>query len=169
MMGCCWERRGKLHAARGLTVADTGRPFTRHILHFGRDDVTTFYTDLLRRVSFPYHELDLNRRLDWQMMDELTTRTCTLLDVSCSRAKYTWHVADTSVYRILWRSTCGKSRSGGKGRLRRNISCRRLTRRFLRPLYVWLLCQGLHALMPVLFASVSLILECLTGTPRWPR
>ncbi|KAI5455293.1 actin-like protein arp8 [Naganishia albida] len=53
---------------------------TRHILHFGRDDVTTFYTDLLRRVSFPYHELDLNRRLDWQMMDELTTRTCTLLD-----------------------------------------------------------------------------------------
>ncbi|KAJ9104346.1 hypothetical protein QFC19_003988 [Naganishia cerealis] len=53
---------------------------TRHILHFGRDDVTSFYADLLRRVSFPYHELNLNRRLDWQMMDELTTRTCTLLD-----------------------------------------------------------------------------------------
>lgn len=64
-----------------VVAPDSKQPH-RHILHFGRDDVTTFYTDLLRRVSFPYHEVDLNRRLDWQMMDELTTRTCTLLDVS---------------------------------------------------------------------------------------
>jgi hypothetical protein len=81
MRACCWERQGAL--THHLVCYCVSHFFSkRHILHFGRDDVTTFYTDLLRRVSFPYQELDLNRRLDWQMMDELTTRTCTLLDVS---------------------------------------------------------------------------------------
>lgn len=108
----------------------------RHILHFGRDDVTTFYTDLLRRVSFPYHELDLNRRLDWQMMNELTMRTCTLLDVSCLSV-LRWQLGSIpSICSILWPSMSGRSKYDGKARPPRSTSYRHSIKLFLRQQYV---------------------------------
>jgi len=44
--------------------------------------VTEFYAELLKRISLPYKELDMTRRTDREMMDDLRIRTCIMLDVS---------------------------------------------------------------------------------------
>jgi len=55
---------------------------TRYVLNYGTDDVTEFYAELLKRISLPYKELDMTRRTDREMMDDLRIRTCIMLDVS---------------------------------------------------------------------------------------
>ena len=54
----------------------------RYVLNYGTDDVTEFYAELLKRISLPYKELDMSRRTDREMMDDLRIRTCIMLDVS---------------------------------------------------------------------------------------
>lgn len=61
----------------------------RHVLDYGTNDVTDFYAQLLKRVALPYKELDMARKADRDMMDDLRIRTCILLDVSL---KLFWYV-----------------------------------------------------------------------------
>lgn len=49
----------------------------------GGDDITEFFSVLLERIKFPYRELDLNRSYDWNIMEDLKIRLCTLADVRC--------------------------------------------------------------------------------------
>ncbi len=55
-------------------------------LSTGGDDITEFFSVLLDRIKFPYRELNLNRSYDWNVMEDLKIRLCTLADVSeCSK------------------------------------------------------------------------------------
>lgn len=50
-------------------------------LNIGGDDITEFFSVLLERIKFPYRELDLNHSYDWNVMEDLKVRLCTLADV----------------------------------------------------------------------------------------
>jgi actin-related protein 8 len=53
-------------------------------LSMGGDDITEFLNVLLRRIKFPYKDMDLNRSYDWNVMEDLKSRLCTLADVGVS-------------------------------------------------------------------------------------
>ena len=53
-------------------------------LSIGGDDITEFLYVLLRRIKFPYKEMDLNLSYDWNVMEDLKARLCTLADVCVS-------------------------------------------------------------------------------------
>jgi len=63
-----------------MSMSDCNTP--RMSLNIGGDDVTEFLSVLLGRIKFPYRELDLNRSYDWNVMEDLKWRLCTLADVS---------------------------------------------------------------------------------------
>lgn len=48
----------------------------------GGEDITEFLYVLLKRIKFPYRDIDLNHSYDWQVMEDLKSRLCTLADVS---------------------------------------------------------------------------------------
>jgi actin-related protein 8 len=50
-------------------------------LSIGGEDITEFFNVLLERIKFPYRELDLNHSYDWNVMEDLKIRLCTLADV----------------------------------------------------------------------------------------
>lgn len=47
----------------------------------GGDDVTEFLYVLLDRIGFPYREADLARSYDWEVIEDLKKRVCTLSEV----------------------------------------------------------------------------------------
>jgi actin-related protein 8 len=47
----------------------------------GGDDITEFFYILLRRIGFPYNEINLTRSYDWNVMEDLKNRLCTLAEV----------------------------------------------------------------------------------------
>ena len=53
-------------------------------LSIGGDDITEFLYVLLRRIKFPYKDMDLNHSYDWNVMEDLKSRLCTLADVCVS-------------------------------------------------------------------------------------
>ena len=53
-------------------------------LSIGGDDITEFLYVLLRRIKFPYKDIDLNHSYDWNVMEDLKSRLCTLADVCVS-------------------------------------------------------------------------------------
>ncbi|PPQ67891.1 hypothetical protein CVT26_007091 [Gymnopilus dilepis] len=55
-------------------------PETRMTLSMGGDDITEFLYVLLERIKFPYRDIDLNKFYDWQVMEDLKSRLCTLAD-----------------------------------------------------------------------------------------
>ncbi|KAF8659821.1 hypothetical protein AX16_001706 [Volvariella volvacea WC 439] len=57
----------------GLVNADT-----RLTLNVGGDDITEFLYVLLERIHFPYRDIDLARSYDWNLMEDLKIRLCTL-------------------------------------------------------------------------------------------
>ncbi|KAF7308844.1 Actin-related protein 8 [Mycena kentingensis (nom. inval.)] len=57
----------------GLIVPDT-----RLNLNIGGDDVTEFLYVLLNRIHFPYRDIDLARSYDWNVMEDLKARLCSL-------------------------------------------------------------------------------------------
>ncbi|TFK39862.1 nucleus protein [Crucibulum laeve] len=59
----------------GLVIPDT-----RMFLNIGGDDITEFLAVLLGRISFPYRELNLARSYDWNVMEDLKSRLCTLAE-----------------------------------------------------------------------------------------
>lgn len=50
-------------------------------LNIGGDDITEFLFVLLERISFPYKDLNLAKSYDWNVMEDLKARICTLLEV----------------------------------------------------------------------------------------
>ncbi|KAJ7623175.1 hypothetical protein FB45DRAFT_924792 [Roridomyces roridus] len=57
----------------GLILADT-----RLNLNVGGNDITEFLYVLLKRIHFPYRDIDLSRSYDWNVMEDLKARLCTL-------------------------------------------------------------------------------------------
>lgn len=58
----------------GLIVAES-----RMALHYGGQNVSRFFMQLLQRANFPYHSFDMNKRLaDYWLADQLKERLCTL-------------------------------------------------------------------------------------------
>ena len=53
----------------------------RILLNSGGDDITEFLYVLLQKISFPYKVIDLTRSYDWNLMEDLKARLCTLLEV----------------------------------------------------------------------------------------
>jgi actin-related protein 8 len=47
----------------------------------GGDDITEFFYVLLTRIKFPYRDIDLNHSYDWNVLEDLKSRLCTLADV----------------------------------------------------------------------------------------
>ena len=50
----------------------------------GGDDITEFLHVLLEKISFPYRDISLVRSYDWNVMEDLKARLCTLAEVSLS-------------------------------------------------------------------------------------
>lgn len=50
-------------------------------LNMGGDDITEFLYVLLGQIKFPYKEADLSRAYDWNVMEDLKSRLCTLTEV----------------------------------------------------------------------------------------
>ena len=50
-------------------------------LNMGGDDITEFLSVLLDRICFPYRDLNLARWYDWNVMEDLKARLCTLAEV----------------------------------------------------------------------------------------
>jgi actin-related protein 8 len=50
-------------------------------LMMGGNDVTEFLYVLLDRIGFPYRDIDLVRSYDWEVMEDLKRRICTLSEV----------------------------------------------------------------------------------------
>ncbi|OBZ74041.1 putative actin-related protein 8 [Grifola frondosa] len=55
-------------------------PDTRMTLSMGGDDITEFLYVLLERISFPYRDMNLARSYDWNIMEDLKARLCTLAE-----------------------------------------------------------------------------------------
>lgn len=47
----------------------------------GGDYITEFLYVLLERIGFPYRDIDLARSHDWNVMEDLKSRLCTLTEV----------------------------------------------------------------------------------------
>ncbi|KAF8906229.1 actin-related protein [Gymnopilus junonius] len=69
-------------AKTSIACVDEGLvlPETRMTLSMGGDDITEFLYVLLERIKFPYREINLNQSYDWQVMEDLKSRLCTLAD-----------------------------------------------------------------------------------------
>ncbi|KAH9967476.1 actin-related protein [Russula dissimulans] len=55
-------------------------PETRIYLNMGGDYITEFLYVLLERICFPYRDIDLARSYDWNVMEDLKSRLCTLTE-----------------------------------------------------------------------------------------
>jgi len=53
----------------------------RICLNMGGDYITEFLYVLLDRICFPYRDIDLARSYDWNVMEDLKSRLCTLTEV----------------------------------------------------------------------------------------
>ena len=47
----------------------------------GGDDITEFLYVLFEKINFPYRGLDLARAYDWNVVEDLKARLCTLAEV----------------------------------------------------------------------------------------
>ena len=56
----------------------------RMVLSMGGNDITEFLYVLLEKIGFPYADIDLARSYDWNVMEELKARLCTLAEVKCA-------------------------------------------------------------------------------------
>jgi len=59
-------------------------------LGVGGDDITEFLSVLLKRIYLPYKEMDLIRSYDWNIMEDLKAKMCTLTEVSFLEASRTY-------------------------------------------------------------------------------
>ena len=65
-----------------LTTHTSPDTYHRIALNMGGNDITEFLYVLLQKISFPYRDIDLARSYDWNVMEDLKTRLCTLAEVS---------------------------------------------------------------------------------------
>ncbi|KZT27931.1 actin-like ATPase domain-containing protein [Neolentinus lepideus HHB14362 ss-1] len=67
-------------------------PETRISLNIGGNDVTEFLYVLLDRINFPYRDIDLARWYDWEVMEDLKKRLCTLSEAEVALNLYDFAV-----------------------------------------------------------------------------
>lgn len=68
------------------TVTTFSQLFYSMTLNMGGDDITEFLYVLLTCIKFPYRDINLNHSYDWNVLEDLKSRLCTLADVSyCMR------------------------------------------------------------------------------------
>lgn len=68
------------------TVTTFSQFFYSMTLNMGGDDITEFLYVLLTCIKFPYRDIDLNHSYDWNVLEDLKSRLCTLADVGyCMR------------------------------------------------------------------------------------
>ena len=48
----------------------------------GGDDITEFLLALFERIHFPYRDANLSRSYDWELIEDLKSKICTLAEVS---------------------------------------------------------------------------------------
>lgn len=65
---------------------------SQSILPYGGDELTRLLASILKHHAFPYHPCNLNRQLDWDLMDELKVRMCTMDEDDLSSAVYEAYV-----------------------------------------------------------------------------
>ena len=51
------------------------------VLTMGGNDITEFLYVLLEKIGFPYRDINLARSYDWNVMEDLKARLCTLAEV----------------------------------------------------------------------------------------
>ncbi|KAG5647468.1 hypothetical protein DXG03_009399 [Asterophora parasitica] len=61
---------------------------TRMSLSIGGDDITEFLHVLLQRINFPYRDIDLTQSYDWNVMEDLKRRLCTLTEADVALNLY---------------------------------------------------------------------------------
>lgn len=59
----------------GLVIPDT-----RITLNMGGNDITEFLYVLLQKINFPYRDVNLARAYDWNVIEDLKARLCTLAE-----------------------------------------------------------------------------------------
>ena len=50
----------------GMVINDS-----RMLLDFGGDDIVETFLQVVKRINFPYKDVDLNRSYDWEMCQRL--------------------------------------------------------------------------------------------------
>jgi hypothetical protein len=70
----------------------------------GGDDITEFLYVMLDRIRFPYRDINLARSYDWNVMEDLKARICTLAEV-CTNFPNSCRESEIH-YRVTWLSTC---------------------------------------------------------------
>ncbi|KAL7280699.1 hypothetical protein ACG7TL_005639 [Trametes sanguinea] len=71
----------------GMVIADT-----RMVLSMGGNDITEFLYVLLEKIGFPYRDLNLARSYDWNVMEDLKARICTLAEGDVALNLYDFYV-----------------------------------------------------------------------------
>jgi actin-related protein len=66
----------------------------RIFLNMGGDYITEFLYVLLDRICFPYRDINLARSYDWNVMEELKSRLCTLTEVRAPQLRFVSPVPD---------------------------------------------------------------------------
>ncbi|KAI0640783.1 actin-like ATPase domain-containing protein [Trametes meyenii] len=59
----------------GMVIADT-----RMVLSMGGNDIAEFLYVLLEKIGFPYRDINLARSYDWNVLEDLKARLCTLAE-----------------------------------------------------------------------------------------
>lgn len=62
-------------------------------LSMGGDDITEFLYVMLEKINFPYRDINLARAYDWNVLEDLKARLCTLAEVcfGCSFRQTPYH------------------------------------------------------------------------------
>ncbi|CDO73352.1 hypothetical protein BN946_scf185008.g115 [Trametes cinnabarina] len=71
----------------GMVIADT-----RMVLSMGGNDITEFLYVLLEKIGFPYRDINLARSYDWNVMEDLKARICTLAEGDVALNLYDFYV-----------------------------------------------------------------------------
>lgn len=58
--------------------------YGRMVLSMGGNDITEFLYVLFEKIGFPYRDINLARSYDWNVMEDLKARLCTLAEVRIS-------------------------------------------------------------------------------------
>lgn len=97
-------------------------------LNMGGDDITEFLHVLLQRISFPYKELDLARSYDWNVVEDLKARLCTLAEVRIYEVQIQTKAEYNCSPRVTSLSTCMTSSSVDRASQPRNTVSEHMTK-----------------------------------------
>ncbi|CAJ0764966.1 1047_t:CDS:10, partial [Entrophospora sp. SA101] len=83
----------------GMCINDS-----RLSLHYGGDDITTFFIKLLKKNKFPYQEMNLNCVYDWLLAEEIKEKFCTLDEANLGIQLNEFFVRASNKHTLLYKS-----------------------------------------------------------------